>query len=84
MAKLVIRNKEYPLADGAGIADVCQAAGLTFNCHTGVCGSCLVKVSEGADNLSRLTAEEDDLGLDPNRRLACQCRIERGTVKIDF
>jgi len=84
MAKLIIQNEEYALADGSEITGVCRSAGLVFNCNTGVCGSCLITVLDGEKNLSPLTNEEEMLGLDPQRRLACQCRINQGIVTIGF
>lgn len=82
MAKLIINFDEYVLPDGAGITEPCFKSGVPFNCQTGVCGSCLVQVSDGAENLSALSPEEHDLGLDPHRRLACKCTIQRGLVKL--
>ena len=82
MAKLVINGKEYQVADGTDIGPLCQAEGIPFNCNTGVCGSCVVTVLSGAELLSALTEDESDLGLDPGRRLACQCRITGGRVDI--
>jgi ferredoxin len=84
MAKLIIDNKEYELADGSSIALPCQEAGVPFNCHTGVCGSCLIRILEGKENLNERTPEEIDLGLDDGRRLACLCVVQKGTVKITF
>jgi ferredoxin len=82
MAKLIIDNKEYVLPDGAAIAEVCERHGIPFNCHTGVCGSCQITIVEGAQNLNSVTEEERGLGLDKKRRLACMCKIKKGTVKI--
>lgn len=84
MAKLIINQTEYTLPDGASMADVCEQAGLPFNCNTGICGSCQITILEGHDNLNELTEEEHDLGLSGNSRLACQCRIIAGTVRITF
>jgi len=41
-------------------------------------------VVEGKENLSELTEEEKDLGRDKEHRLACQCKIKEGEVKIGF
>ena len=84
MAKLIINDVSYELDDGAPIAEICENAGIPFNCNTGVCGSCQVEVLEGAENLSPLTEEEKDLGLDAHQRLTCLCSIQQGTVKIKF
>lgn len=84
MAKLIIDNIEYELADGSSISEVCKEAGVPFNCNTGVCGSCQIKVLEGAENLGELHEEEVDLGMDRENRLGCMCVINGGTVKITF
>ncbi len=84
MAKLIINDNEYSLPDQSSIAEVCASAGVIFNCNNGVCGSCLIEVLEGSQRLSDLTQEELDLGLDVHRRLACQCFIQSGTVRIKF
>ncbi|MCK5215478.1 MAG: (2Fe-2S)-binding protein [Candidatus Omnitrophica bacterium] len=84
MAKLIIENNEYDLADGSPIAPSCQDAGIPFNCNTGMCGSCLIQILAGKENLNELAPEEIDLGLDGDKRLACLCVIQEGTVKITY
>ncbi|MBF0521891.1 MAG: (2Fe-2S)-binding protein [Candidatus Omnitrophica bacterium] len=84
MARLIINDILYDLKDGEPIRDICASAGVPLNCNSGVCGSCLVKVLEGAQNLNPLTDEEKDLSLDVNSRLACMCVIRQGMVKIVF
>jgi ferredoxin len=84
MAKLIIDNDAYDVPDGSPIDGICENAGIPFSCNSGVCGTCQVKVVEGAGNLSDLTDEERDLGMDAQTRLSCQCRITHGTVKITY
>ena len=84
MAKLIIDNEEHDLPDGTPIGVTCENAGVSFCCNSGVCGTCKVEVLEGAENLSELTEEEIDLGMDLNNRLSCQCRIKSGMVKITY
>lgn len=88
MAKLVIENtqEEIELEDGSEIAEACEEAGVPFACTEGVCGTCVIEIKEGEENLSKPTQEEEDfLGEGTcDERLACQCKIERGTVKISF
>jgi len=84
MATVIINNEEYQVKDGDLLTAPCEKAGIPFNCNTGICGSCLVKVLEGAENLSELTEEENDFGLDEKSRLACVCKILKGTVKLTF
>lgn len=84
MAKLIISSQEFELPDGTVIYPPCEKNGLSLNCSTGVCGSCLIEILSGAENISPLTPEEQSFGLDKSRRLACQCRILKGIVRIKF
>ena len=84
MAKLIIDDEEHEIADGALIDEVCENAGIPFSCNSGVCGTCQIEVLEGAENLGELNDEENDLGMDRNNRLSCQCTILSGTVKITY
>ncbi|AAC67650.1 2Fe-2S iron-sulfur cluster-binding protein [Chlamydia trachomatis] len=91
MAKLIIsaddENQEFHLEDGSSIAEVCEHSGVPLACTEGVCGTCVIEVLEGADNLSDFSEAEYDFLGDPedsNERLACQCCIKGGCVKITF
>jgi ferredoxin len=87
MAKLIFENtqEEVEIEDGKPIKDQCEQAGIPFACSEGVCGSCIIEVTEGMENLSEFTqAEKDFLGDMQTERLACQCKIKKGTVKIKF
>lgn len=87
MAKLVFvdTNDEVDLNDGDPIATACEEAGVPFACTEGVCGTCVIVVKEGMENLSEFTQEEQDfLGELDCERLACQCKVRRGKVKISF
>lgn len=88
MAKLVFEHndEEVELEDGCPIAECCEEAGVPFACTEGVCGTCVIEVKEGLENLSDPTQEEADfLGEGTlDERLACQCKIKKGTVKIAF
>ncbi len=84
MAKLVIDNEEHNIPDGDRIDSVCEDAGIPFSCNSGVCGTCQIEILEGADNLGELNEEENELGMDRNNRLSCQCMISGGMVKITY
>lgn len=87
MAKLIFKNtgEERELKDGSPIAEVCEEAGVPFACTEGICGTCVIEVVEGMENLSDFTQEEKDfLGEQNHERLACQCKINSGLVKINF
>lgn len=88
MAKLQFshNNEEVELADGSPLAEICEEAGVPFACTEGVCGTCVIEVKEGKENLSAPTQEEEDFlgeGTE-DERLACQCKIKGGCVKISF
>lgn len=74
---------------GTGLAEIATVAGadLTFGCRAGSCGTCRVRVKEGLEHCSPMTAEERDFlsGLDvpPDQRLACQVTVQ-GDVAIQY
>lgn len=85
MARLIFEDteEEVEVPDGAEIQQVCEEAGVPFACTEGICGTCVIEVTEGMENLSEFNEEEEDfLGEMDNERLACQCKIKQGTVKI--
>ena len=84
MAKIIIDGIEYEIQDGAKIDETCEKAGIPFSCNSGVCGTCQIEILEGSENLGELNQEEQDLGMDKNNRLSCQCMIKNGTVKITY
>jgi len=77
-------NKEVEVPEGDPIKDACENLGVPFGCRMGVCGSCMIDVVEGEENLSELTEEEKNMARDKKHRLACQCNIRKGDVTIDF
>jgi ferredoxin len=87
MAKIIFEDnaEEVALPDNSPIAEVCEQAGIPFACTEGVCGTCVIEVTEGMENLSSFNeAEADFLGELDRERLACQCKIKGGCVKIKF
>lgn len=87
MAKLIFEDsdEEFDLPDGSPIIEACEQAGIPFACTEGVCGTCVVEVVEGMENLSEFNqAEADFLGDLDQERLACQCKIKCGRVKLKF
>lgn len=87
MAKLIFEGteEEKELPDGSPLVEACEEAGVPFACTEGVCGTCVIEVKEGMENLSPFTQEEQDfLGEMNHERLACQCKIKSGCVKINF
>lgn len=87
MPKLIFENsgEERELEEGSSIQEVCEEAGVPFACTEGVCGTCVIEVVEGGENLSEYTEEESDfLGEQAHERLACQCKLNGGCVKIRY
>lgn len=73
---------------GAELKDVAQKGGLgiPFGCENGLCGTCLIQINSGMENLSEKT-EQEEFTLDarmaePNMRLACQCKVN-GDVEFE-
>lgn len=76
-------GEEKELPPGERLQPTCEDMGVPFACTEGICGTCVVEVVEGMENLSSMTQEEIDfLGEQDTERLACQCRIQDGCVKI--
>jgi len=86
MAKIIneTNKKEIEVRDGNDIRNSCEELGVFFGCVDGICGTCMVDIVEGKENLSDLTKEEKELERDIDHRLACQCRIKSGLVKIKY
>ena len=87
MAKIIFanNNETEELDDGERIQDACEGQGVPFACTEGVCGTCIVEVEEGMENLSAYTQEEEDfLGEKGYERMACQCRLLQGDLKIRY
>lgn len=87
MAKLIFQNsgEEVELPDGERIQACCEEQGVPFACTEGVCGTCIVEVTEGMENLTPYTQEEQDfLGDMGGERMACQCRLTHGQAKIKY
>ncbi|MFY7842895.1 MAG: 2Fe-2S iron-sulfur cluster-binding protein [Rhabdochlamydiaceae bacterium] len=87
MGKLIFNHsgEEVFVEDGSSLQEACEDAGVPFACTEGVCGTCVIEVTDGMENLSSMTQEEQDfLGDSEKERLACQCRLKGGCVKITF
>ncbi len=84
MAKIIMENEKKEVPDNSPIMPPCEELGVAFGCNSGICGTCRIEVLEGMENLSEMTQAEKDMGLEGNERLACQCRILKGTVKIKY
>ncbi len=77
-------KEEIEIPDGSPINSACKKLGVPFGCETGICGTCMINIVEGENNLSELTNEEKALKRDSKHRLACQCKINSGEITINF
>jgi ferredoxin len=77
-------GKSEELKDGEKIREVIERLGVPFGCEDGICGTCMIDIIEGEDNLSELTEQEKDLMRDKKHRLACQCKIKKGDIKFEI
>lgn len=88
MAKLIfenLKNKQVSIPDNTPIRDACEKEGVPMGCSEGICGMCVIEVVSGMENLNPPNdAEKDFFGEIENERLACQCMIKSGVVKIRF
>mgnify|MGYP001577588822 CR=1 FL=1 len=86
MAKIICEEikKEINVKDKDYLKDACEKLGVPFSCAEGICGTCMIDIVDGQENLSELTQEEKDMGMNKTRRLACQCKIKSGAVKIKY
>ena len=82
MATVELDEKRIEVKDGQHIRDASEELGVPFGCRHGVCGTCKIEITDGANNLGELTEEEIDMDRDKNHRLACQAKIMQGNVKI--
>ncbi|NJK36709.1 MAG: (2Fe-2S)-binding protein [Oscillatoriales cyanobacterium RM2_1_1] len=92
--KFVKEGKEVIAADGANLRikalenqiDLYTFMGKMMNCGGyGQCGTCIVEVVEGMNNLSPRTEAEKKIlrKLPDTYRLACQTIVNGGAVSID-
>ena len=83
MALIKSRSSEINIIDG-GSLDSAADIGVQFGCRRGVCGRCATSIVSGMENLSPHNEAEQAFGLDPERRLLCQCTVNGGTVSLDL
>ena len=79
----IIRNgKKMDTPDGDHITKACEELGVLFACEDGQCGTCEIQVVKGMDNLTTKTSQEEMMNIQKNNRLACQCKLKKGTIDI--
>ncbi|MFQ5531528.1 MAG: 2Fe-2S iron-sulfur cluster-binding protein [Candidatus Nanoarchaeia archaeon] len=86
MARIIVHKNGEAIGvkDGSSLKDPCESLGVLFACEDGICGTCMIDIISGEDNLTEVSDKERDLDRDKDHRLACQCKIKKGEVRIDF
>ena len=83
MFKVTFKNtgSSAEVEAGAELKDVTKSNSwsIAYGCEDGMCGTCIVKVTEGAMNLSQMEDKErgtlEAMGMDKDYRLCCQCKV---------
>ena len=61
-------------------------SGIVYGCREGECGTCIMKVTEGWNNLTEPSVLEDKVLREnmagKHNRLACQAQVLGGTIKV--
>lgn len=80
-------GQSIEVEEGANLREITQKEGwpIPYGCENGICGTCLIEVSEGADHLSPIEGHEAQtlkaMGKsDGTHRLACQCKVSGDVV----
>jgi ferredoxin len=86
--KYIPDGKEVECKTNDNLMDVANKADLTipFGCTDGLCGTCIITVKKGTNNLTGKTEQEKEtlelFEAEENQRLACQCKV-LGDVELD-
>jgi len=91
MAKVRIRNEgiEFEVPDGELLRPYAEKhSNMLFGCGKGECGTCICAVSKGSENVTPKTQKEEltlvKMSAYPSQRLACQIKIKKGEVEIEY
>ena len=86
---LVNLGVETQLPEQSSLTDLVEMvdSAIPFSCLSGICGSCVIEVTNGHQNLSEEEFDEraflETLGYEDKKyRLACQCKL-KGPVTIN-
>ena len=92
MAKATITfediNVTVTVPAGTRVIEISEkvGSGITYGCREGDCGTCMMKVTEGWNNLSEPSVLENKILSDnfagKHNRLACQAQVLGGELKV--
>jgi len=83
MALIKTEREVIEVLDGSRLKEPAETLGIPFGCKQGICGTCKIEILEGSENLDDLNEQEVAMGdRDKTHRLACQCSIMKGNIKI--
>lgn len=83
MPTITYKEQRIELPPNTPLRGTCVDLGIPIGCGSGMCGTCLVDVVEGEENLSKKTEGEEAMGVPEGKRLGCQCTILEGDVVVD-
>ncbi len=81
-------NVTVSVPAGTRVIEVSEKVGaaLTYGCREGECGTCIMKVTKGWDNLSEPSVLEDKVLREnmagKHNRLACQAQVLGGDISV--
>jgi len=81
-------NVTVSVPAGTRVIEVSEkvGAGITYGCREGDCGTCIMKVTDGWDNLSEPSVLEDKILREnmagKHNRLACQAQVLDGNLSV--
>jgi ferredoxin len=91
MARVRIRNEgvEFEVPDGDWLRPYAEKhSNVLFGCGKGECGTCICSISKGSENVEPRTQREEltlaKMGAYPSQRLACQIKVKKGEVEIEY
>lgn len=92
MAKATITfediNVNVSAPAGTRIIEISEKVGsaITYGCREGDCGTCIMKVTEGWNNLTEPSVLEDKILREnmagKHNRLACQAQVLGGIIRV--
>jgi ferredoxin len=82
MAIIAMNEKEKEVDENIPLQAPCEELGIPFGCKNGLCRTCEIIVEEGMENLSAVTEQEKVHELPEQNRLACQCSLTSGKIKV--